>query len=42
VPHAGADAVADTTGLSVDAAAVRLSEAVAPVLQQNAKMFARG
>ena len=37
-----ASAVVDTAGLSVDAAAARLSEAVAPVLKQHAKMFARG
>jgi XRE family aerobic/anaerobic benzoate catabolism transcriptional regulator len=40
--YARANAVVDTAGLSVDAAAARLSEAVAPVLQQDAKMFARG
>src|ERR1700722_1608241 len=40
--YARASAVVDTAGLSVDAAAARLSEAVAPVLQQDAKMFARG
>ena len=40
--YARASAVVDTAGLSVDAAAARLIEAVAPVLQQDAKMFARG
>ena len=40
--YARASAVVDTAGLSVDAAAERLIEAVAPVLQQDAKMFARG
>ena len=40
--YARAAAVVDTAGLSVDAAAARLIEAVAPVLQQDAKMFARG
>jgi XRE family transcriptional regulator, aerobic/anaerobic benzoate catabolism transcriptional regulator len=40
--YAQANAVVDTAGLSVDAAAARLIEAVAPVLQQDAKMFARG
>jgi XRE family transcriptional regulator, aerobic/anaerobic benzoate catabolism transcriptional regulator len=40
--YARANAVVDTAGLSVDAAAARLIEAVAPVLQQDAKMFARG
>jgi XRE family aerobic/anaerobic benzoate catabolism transcriptional regulator len=40
--YARASAVVDTAGLTVDAAAARLSEAVAPVLQQDAKMFARG
>src|SRR3984957_12664784 len=40
--YARASAVVDTAGLSVDAAAARLSEAVAPVLKQDAKMFARG
>jgi XRE family aerobic/anaerobic benzoate catabolism transcriptional regulator len=34
--------VVDTAGLSVDAAAARLIDAVAPVLQHDAKMFARG
>lgn len=40
--YARANAVVDTAGLSVDAAAARLNDAVAPVLQQDAKMFARG
>jgi XRE family aerobic/anaerobic benzoate catabolism transcriptional regulator len=40
--YARASAVVDTAGLSVDAAAARLSEAVAPVLQNQPKMFARG
>jgi XRE family aerobic/anaerobic benzoate catabolism transcriptional regulator len=40
--YARAAAVVDTAGLAVDAAAARLSEAVAPVLQQDARMFARG
>ena len=34
--------VVDTAGLSVEAAATRLTDAVAPVLQQDARMFARG
>jgi XRE family transcriptional regulator, aerobic/anaerobic benzoate catabolism transcriptional regulator len=40
--YARANAVVDTAGLSVDAAAARLIDAVAPVLQPDAKMFARG
>lgn len=40
--YARASAVVDTAGLSVDAAAARLGEAVAPVLQPEARMFARG
>jgi XRE family aerobic/anaerobic benzoate catabolism transcriptional regulator len=40
--YARASAVVDTSGLSVDAAAARLNEAVAPVLRQDAQMFARG
>jgi XRE family aerobic/anaerobic benzoate catabolism transcriptional regulator len=40
--YARASAVVDTAGLSVDAAAVRLIDAVAPVLQNEARMFARG
>lgn len=37
--YARANAVVDTAGLSVDAAAARLSEAVAPVLTQDAQAF---
>jgi XRE family transcriptional regulator, aerobic/anaerobic benzoate catabolism transcriptional regulator len=37
-----ASAMADTAGLSVDAAAARLSEAVGPMLHDEARMFARG
>jgi XRE family aerobic/anaerobic benzoate catabolism transcriptional regulator len=40
--YARANAVVDTAGLSGDAAAARLYDAVTPVLQQDAKMFARG
>jgi len=40
--YARANAVVDTAGLSVDAAAARLFEAVTPVLQNQARMFARG
>jgi XRE family aerobic/anaerobic benzoate catabolism transcriptional regulator len=40
--YARASAVVDTAGLSVDTAAARLIEAVAPVLQNEARMFARG
>jgi len=40
--YARANAVVDTAGLSVDAAAARLIEVVAPVLQPDARMFARG
>jgi XRE family aerobic/anaerobic benzoate catabolism transcriptional regulator len=40
--YARASAIVDTAGLSVDAAAARLSESVASVLRQDAKMFARG
>jgi XRE family transcriptional regulator, aerobic/anaerobic benzoate catabolism transcriptional regulator len=40
--YARAAAVVDTAGLSVDAAAARLTEAVKPVLHQEARMFARG
>jgi XRE family transcriptional regulator, aerobic/anaerobic benzoate catabolism transcriptional regulator len=40
--YARASAVVDTSGLTVDAAAVRLIEAVAPVLQSEPRMFARG
>jgi XRE family aerobic/anaerobic benzoate catabolism transcriptional regulator len=39
--YARANAVVDTAGLSVDAAAARLIDAVAPVLQNEARMFAR-
>ena len=34
--------VVDTAGLTVDAAAARLIDAVAPVLHNEARMFARG
>jgi XRE family transcriptional regulator, aerobic/anaerobic benzoate catabolism transcriptional regulator len=40
--YARASAVVDTAGLSVDTAAARLIDAVAPVLQKDARMFARG
>jgi XRE family transcriptional regulator, aerobic/anaerobic benzoate catabolism transcriptional regulator len=40
--YARASAVVDTSGLAVDAAAARLIEAVAPVLQSEPRMFARG
>jgi len=40
--YARANAVVDTAGLSVEAAAARLSEAVAPVIESEARMFARG
>jgi XRE family aerobic/anaerobic benzoate catabolism transcriptional regulator len=40
--YARASAVVDTAGLSVDDAAARLIDAVAPVLQSEARMFARG
>jgi XRE family aerobic/anaerobic benzoate catabolism transcriptional regulator len=40
--YARASAVVDTAGLSVDAAAARLIEAVAPVLHDEARMFAWG
>jgi XRE family transcriptional regulator, aerobic/anaerobic benzoate catabolism transcriptional regulator len=40
--YARASAVVDTAGLSVDAAAARLIEAVAPVLQDEARVFAQG
>src|SRR3954466_674474 len=40
--YARATAVVDTAGLSVDAAAARLFNAVTPVLEQDARMFARG
>jgi XRE family aerobic/anaerobic benzoate catabolism transcriptional regulator len=34
--------VVDTAGLSVDAAAARLEEAVAPVVESEARVLARG
>jgi XRE family aerobic/anaerobic benzoate catabolism transcriptional regulator len=34
--------VVDTAGLTVDTAAARLIDAVAPVLHKDAQMFARG
>ena len=40
--YARASAVVDTAGLSVDNAAARLIDAVAPVLHNEARMFARG
>jgi XRE family transcriptional regulator, aerobic/anaerobic benzoate catabolism transcriptional regulator len=40
--YARASATVDTAGLSVEEAAARLIDAVAPVLQQDARMFARG
>jgi XRE family transcriptional regulator, aerobic/anaerobic benzoate catabolism transcriptional regulator len=40
--YARASAVIDTAGLSVDAAAAGLFNAVTPVLQNQARMFARG
>ncbi|WP_249128088.1 helix-turn-helix transcriptional regulator [Bradyrhizobium lablabi] len=40
--YSRASAVVDTAGLSVDAAAARLFNAVTPVLEQDARMFARG
>ena len=40
--YARASAVVDTAGLSVDAAAARLIDTVAPVLHDEARMFARG
>ena len=40
--YARASAVVDTAGLTVDAAAARLIDAVAPVLHEEARMFARG
>jgi XRE family transcriptional regulator, aerobic/anaerobic benzoate catabolism transcriptional regulator len=40
--YARASAVVDTARLSVDDAAARLIDAVAPVLQRDARMFARG
>jgi XRE family aerobic/anaerobic benzoate catabolism transcriptional regulator len=40
--YARASVVVDTAGLTVDDAAARLIDAVAPVLQKDADMFARG
>jgi XRE family aerobic/anaerobic benzoate catabolism transcriptional regulator len=40
--YARASAVVDTAGLSVEAAAAGLVEAVAPVLQDDARVFAQG
>jgi XRE family aerobic/anaerobic benzoate catabolism transcriptional regulator len=40
--YARASAVVDTAGLSADAAAARLIDAVSPVLENEARMFARG
>src|SRR6266851_7691913 len=40
--YARASAVVDTAGLSVDAAAARLIDAVAPVLHSEPRMFAQG
>jgi XRE family transcriptional regulator, aerobic/anaerobic benzoate catabolism transcriptional regulator len=40
--YARAAAVVDTAGLTVDSAAARLIDAVAPVLRSDARMFARG
>ncbi|MGJ4927311.1 helix-turn-helix transcriptional regulator [Bradyrhizobium sp. HKCCYLS2038] len=40
--YARANAVVDTAGLSVDAAAARLGDAVKPVIANEARMFARG
>jgi len=40
--YARANAVVDTAGLSIDAAAARLADAVAPVLRNEPRMFARG
>jgi XRE family aerobic/anaerobic benzoate catabolism transcriptional regulator len=40
--YSRASAVVDTAGLSVDAAAARLFNAVTPVLEQDARLFARG
>jgi len=37
-----ANAMVDTAGLSVDAAAARLADAVRPMLKDDAKVFARG
>jgi XRE family transcriptional regulator, aerobic/anaerobic benzoate catabolism transcriptional regulator len=40
--YARASAVVDTAGLTVDKAAARLIDAVAPVLENEARMFAIG
>jgi XRE family aerobic/anaerobic benzoate catabolism transcriptional regulator len=40
--YARASAVVDTAGLTVDNAAARLIDAVAPVLHSEPRMFARG
>ena len=40
--YARASAVVDTAGLTIDDAAARLIDAVAPVLHDEARMFARG
>jgi XRE family aerobic/anaerobic benzoate catabolism transcriptional regulator len=40
--YSRASAVVDTAALTVDAAAARLIDAVAPVLHEEARMFARG
>jgi XRE family aerobic/anaerobic benzoate catabolism transcriptional regulator len=40
--YSRASAVVDTAGLSIEAAAARLGEAVAPVIESEARMFARG
>lgn len=40
--YARANAVVDTAGLTVEAAATRLADAVRPVLRDDARMFARG
>jgi XRE family aerobic/anaerobic benzoate catabolism transcriptional regulator len=40
--YSRASAVVDTAGLSVDTAAARLVDAVGPVLQNDAPMFAQG
>jgi XRE family transcriptional regulator, aerobic/anaerobic benzoate catabolism transcriptional regulator len=40
--YARASAVVDTAGLSIDAAAARLFDAVTPVLEQDGRIFARG
>jgi XRE family transcriptional regulator, aerobic/anaerobic benzoate catabolism transcriptional regulator len=40
--YSRASAVVDTAGFTIDAAAARLIDAVAPVLHEEARMFARG